>query len=101
MKKQISRISVLQSCKIMTALYVLFGFVYTLIGIPLVIFGNVQFKVMGVVYCLMPVILGVFGFLFFAVFAVVYNLLAKRLGGVEFEVLTVGEAPPQISASAA
>ena len=31
MKKQIIRISVLQSSKVMTALYVLFGFIYTLI----------------------------------------------------------------------
>ncbi len=85
----------------MTALYVLFGFVYTLIGIPLVIFGNAQFKVMGIIYCLMPVILGVFGFLFFALSAVVYNFLAKRLGGVEVEVTTFGEEPPQIAGSSA
>jgi hypothetical protein len=40
MKKQIVRISILQSAKIMTALYVLMGFIYTVIGIPMTIFGG-------------------------------------------------------------
>ena len=85
MKKQITRISVLQSSKIMTALYVLFGFIYTLIGIPMVLFGNAELRVMGIVYCFMPVVLGIFGFLFFLLFAAAYNGLATWLGGVELE----------------
>ena len=92
MKKQISRISILQSSKVMTALYVLFGFIYTLISIPMLVFGSAQFKIMGVIYLFMPVLLGVFGFLFFVIFAAVYNFLAKRLGGVEVEVATPGES---------
>ena len=40
MKKQLIRISILQSSKIMTALYVLMGFIYTLIGIPMIVFGT-------------------------------------------------------------
>jgi len=40
MKEQITRISILQSSKIATALYVLLGFIYTLIGIPMLIFGG-------------------------------------------------------------
>jgi hypothetical protein len=39
MKKQLIRISVLQSSKIMTALYVLMGFIYTPIGIGMMVFG--------------------------------------------------------------
>jgi hypothetical protein len=35
MKKQITRISILQSSKIATVLYFLVGFIYTLIGIPM------------------------------------------------------------------
>jgi hypothetical protein len=83
MKKQITRISILQSSKILVALYVLFGFVYTLIGIPLIIFGGKEMMIMGVIYAAMPVLMGIFGFIFFALFAAVYNLLAKWLGGVE------------------
>ena len=83
MKKQITRISILQSSKILVALYVLFGFIYTLVGIPLIIFGGKEMMIMGVIYAAMPVLMGIFGFIFFALFAAVYNLLAKWLGGVE------------------
>jgi uncharacterized membrane protein len=83
MTKQITRISILQSSKIIVALYVLFGFIYTLIGIPLIIFGGKEMMIMGVIYAAMPVIMGIFGFIFFALFAAIYNLLAKWLGGVE------------------
>ena len=83
MKKQITRISILQSSKILVALYVLFGFIYTLIGIPLIIFGGKEMMIMGVIYAAMPVLMGIFGFIFFALFAAIYNLLAKWLGGVE------------------
>ncbi len=86
MKKQLIRISILQSSKIMTALYVLLGFIYTLIGIPMVIFGGAELRIIGIIYVLMPAILGVVGFVFFVIFAALYNLLAKWLGGIEFEV---------------
>ncbi|MCH9653393.1 MAG: hypothetical protein K0U86_04850 [Planctomycetes bacterium] len=85
MKKQVIRISILQSSKIMAALYVLMGFIYTLIGIPMILFGGDQLRVIGIVYLLMPIIMGVFGFIFFALFAFIYNLLASWLGGFEFE----------------
>jgi hypothetical protein len=75
----------------MTALYVLMGFIYTLIGIPMLIFGGKQLQLMGIVYILMPVIMGVFGFIFFAIFAAVYNGLAKWLGGFEVEVKDVDQ----------
>ena len=89
MKKQLIRISILQSSKIMTALYVLMGFIYTLIGIPMIIFGNSQIRIMGIVYLFMPVIAGIFGWIFFVLFAAIYNLLAKWLGGFEVEIKNV------------
>jgi hypothetical protein len=89
MKKQLIAISILQSSKIATALYVLMGFIYTLIGIPMVIFGSGQMRIIGVIYVFGPVIMGLVGFIFFVIFALVYNLLAKRLGGFEFEVKNI------------
>jgi hypothetical protein len=91
MKKQLIRISVLQSSKIMTAMYVVMGFIYTLIAIPMIIFGNPQIRVMGVIYFFMPVIMGILGFVFFVIFAAIYNLLAQWLGGVEVEVKDVDQ----------
>ena len=89
MKKQMIRISILQSSKIMTALYVLMGFIYTLIAIPMIIFGSPQLRIIGLVYLFMPILLGIFGFIFFVIFAAIYNLLASWLGGVEVEVKNV------------
>jgi len=89
MKKQLIRISILQSSKIATALYFIMGFIYTLIGIPMIIFGGKQLKIMGVIYLLMPVILAILGFAFFVIFAALYNWLAKRLGGVEVEIKSI------------
>ena len=65
------------------------GFIYTLIGIPMIIFGNSQIRLIGILYALGPVIAGVFGFIFFVIFAAIYNLLAKWLGGFEVEIKNV------------
>ena len=89
MKQQIVRISILQSSKIVVALYVLLGFLYTLGGIPMVLFGNGQVRIIGFIYLAGPLFMGSIGFLFFAFFAWVYNLLASWLGGFEFEFKTV------------
>ena len=92
MKKQLIRISVLQSSKIMTALYVLMGLIYTLIGIPMIILGGAKLRTMGIIYLLMPVIMGIFGFIGFVVFAAIYNGLAKWIGGIEVEIKDVDGA---------
>ena len=86
MKKQIVRISILQSSKVLTALYVLMGFIYTLIGIPMIIFGPKPLKIMGIIYLFGPVFMGILGFVFFVIFAAIYNLLARLLGGFEVEI---------------
>ena len=88
-KKQIVRISILQSSKILTALYALMGCIYTLIGIPMIIFGNGAFRVMGIVYLFDPVFMAILGFVFFVIFAAIYNLLAQALGGFEFEIRNI------------
>jgi uncharacterized Tic20 family protein len=89
MKKQLISISILQSSKITTALYVLMGFLYTLIGLPMVVFGEGQIRIIGFVYLLGPIVMGVFGFIFFVIFAALYNLLAKSLGGIEVEIKNI------------
>ena len=91
MKKQIINISILQSSKIFTFLYFLMGFIYTLVGIPMIIFGTKPIKVMGLFYLFGPVFMAVLGFIFFAIFAAIYNVLAKWLGGVEVEVKDIGQ----------
>jgi len=86
MKKQLVRISVLQSSKIVTALYVIFGFIYSLIGILVLIFGGQNLRTMGIFYILMPIIMAILGFIFFIIFAALYNFLVKYLGGIEVQI---------------
>jgi len=89
MKKQITKISVFQTSKILAVLYVLFGLIYTLIGSLMLIFGGEQVKVMAIIYILMPVILGIFSFIFIALAAWIYNLVASRFGGIEVYVSNI------------
>jgi hypothetical protein len=89
MKKQVVRISVLQSSKIVTALYVIFGFIYSLIGILMLIFGGQNLRTMGIFYILMPIIMAILGFIFFIIFAALYNFLVKYLGGIEVQIKNI------------
>jgi hypothetical protein len=86
MKKQISRISVAQTSKIVALMYVFLSLIYSVIGVPMIIFGGSQVKVMGFMYLFMPILAGIFGFIFVAFACWVYNVVAGKFGGVEFEV---------------
>ena len=90
MKKQLTRIAILQSSKVVTALYFIMGFLYALIGIPMILFGGKEMLVMGIIYTVMPLLMALFGFVFFVIFAALYNVLARWFGGIEFEVREVG-----------
>ncbi len=89
MKKQLIRVSILQSSKIVTTLYVLMGFIYTLAGIPMIIFGGDSLRIIGIIYLLAPIFAGILGFVFFVIFAALYNLLARALGGIEVEIKNI------------
>jgi hypothetical protein len=70
-------------------MYVAIGFLYTLFGVPMILFGGEKLRIIGIVYACMPILMAIFGFIFFCIFAALYNLLAQWLGGVEFEVTEV------------
>ena len=91
MRQQITRVSIVQSSKIMAAFYVLMGCFYAVAGVFMLLFGGAEMRVTGIIFLLMPVFMGIFGFIWLAFFAWVYNVLAKVLGGVEFELTDVGE----------
>jgi hypothetical protein len=91
MKRQIKRISVAQTSKVMAILYVIFSLLYSLIGIPMILFGGSQMKVMGYTYLFMPILAGIFGFIFVALGCWIYNLVAGKFGGVEFELKPIEE----------
>ena len=62
------------------------GLLYTLIGIPLVILGTGQIRMIGVIYLFGPVLMAAIGFVGFCIFAALYNFLARFLDGIEFEI---------------
>jgi hypothetical protein len=91
MKKQIVRVSVLQSAKVAAAIYLV-------ISIPLCVLMLIPAMIMGtgvggfsvVMLIAMPVLYTVFGFLFTLVGAWIYNLVASQVGGFEFTTREVG-----------
>lgn len=89
MKKQIARISILQSSKIVTALNAFLGLLYAFIGILIILFGPEALKIMGIIYCAMPILMAILTFIFFVIGAGLYNLLAKWVGGFEVEIKEV------------
>lgn len=91
MKKQIVQVSILQSSKVMAALYFVISIPIALIMlIPTMLAPSpgVGFSLAMVI--LMPVLYAVFGFLFSLLGAWVYNLIAARIGGFEFQTVEVG-----------
>ena len=89
MKKRVTRISILQSAKVATVLYAILGLLYTLIGIPMLLFGSQQMQMMAILYLCMPILMALFGFIFFVISSAIYNLVARWLGGFEFEITDV------------
>jgi len=89
MKKQLTHISILQSSKIVTLLYVIMGLFYMIPGILMVLFAQeTGTRVIGVIYCAGPIFFAIIGFIFFVIFAALYNWLAKFVGGIEVEITT-------------
>jgi len=91
MKKQIVQVSVLQSAKVVAALYLV-------TAIPIValvaVFLSAQPPGVGVVtLAVTPVLYALGGFIGSAIGALVYNLVAARIGGFEF---TTAEVEPGV-----
>ena len=85
MKKQIVRVSILQSAKVAAALYLVFSIPLCLLMlIPAMLGGSRMPGFSWGMLIAMPVLYTVFGFLFTLVGAWVYNLVASHVGGFEF-----------------
>jgi hypothetical protein len=91
MKKQIVQVSVVQSAKVMAA-------VYLVTAIPVVVLAGLfmsSFMPAGAgiaMLIMMPVAYAVGAFIGAAFGAWIYNLVAARIGGFEFTTAEVGEA---------
>jgi hypothetical protein len=84
--RQIKSFNVIQTAKVLGALYFIFGLVGTLI-ITSISLGAKKGRGPGLVLAVLaPFIYGVGGFISTAAFCWLYNVIAKRLGGIEVEV---------------
>lgn len=90
MKKQIVRVSILQSAKVAAALYFVISLPLCLLMLIPVMLTRQPIPGYSVgMLIAMPVFYTVFGFIFTLVGAWVYNLVAARIGGLEFTTVEV------------
>ena len=86
MKKQITRISVLQTSKVVALFYALISLIYTIIGIFMIALASGPMKFIGMIYVVMPIFMLTVGFLMMLLCCWLYNIVAKWVGGVEVTV---------------
>ncbi len=84
MKTRISRISVLQTSKVVAAVYGVFGLVYIPFGFA-VDSGAPAGGQLGVAWLFTPLLLAGMMFVVTALFTWLYNVVAGQVGGIEFE----------------
>ncbi|PWF54962.1 hypothetical protein [Massilia glaciei] len=85
MKKQITRVSVLQTAKVCAALYFAMSLPFVAImAIPLMMGLGDAMKMSTYMLIAMPVLYAIFGFVFTMIGAWIYNLVAGAIGGIEF-----------------
>ena len=83
MRTQIKRISILQTSKVITLIYPIFGLIHTMIGIWMLTSPE-QPNWLGILLICVPLIIGIFGFVFSVIGCCLYNLIASEVGGIEF-----------------
>jgi hypothetical protein len=85
MRQQITRLSPLQTAKVMAALYGLMGFIF----LPLMYFamglGPSQNRPAAGFLILAPLAYAAFGFAFVAIGCLLYNFVASFTGGIEVD----------------
>jgi ammonia channel protein AmtB len=92
MRRQITRISVGQTSKVIASLYFVVAVVFAVIYfIGISAMGTNTFNPMLIL--LFPIIYGVIIWVVIACMLWVYNQVAPRIGGVEFESVDVGSTP--------
>jgi hypothetical protein len=90
--RQIKSFGVLQTAKVMGAIYFFVGLLLVaIVMIAPVRRGHVHRPL--VLLLAAPVFYGVVGFIFTAAVCGLYNAIAKRIGGIEFEVSDQPEPP--------
>jgi hypothetical protein len=81
-KQQITKISILQTSKVVALCYGIFGLLVVPFGLYLL--TSAKTKTEGMYYVFAPLIYGGLGFIGCLIVSALYNFLAKFVGGIEF-----------------
>ena len=103
MKTQVTKISVLQTSKVLAMVSPIFGLFHSGIGVILIIIAvgfmanerpeeGLGLLVPGVILFLMPVLMFFVAFIFTALGSLLYNWVASKAGGIEFEATVIQPA---------
>ena len=86
MKKQIVNISMLQSAKVVGALYLVISIPFVLLFGLFSMFAGGVGHFFGSIFMIVlaPIVYAVVGFLFTLVGAFIYNIVASKIGGLEY-----------------
>jgi hypothetical protein len=84
MKKQITRISPLQTSKVLAAMYFLISLPMVLIMLVPLLFADPKPAFFSGFMLALPFLYAIFGFIFTLIGAWLYNVVAKYLGGIEY-----------------
>jgi hypothetical protein len=85
MPHQIRRFGVMQTAKVVGALYALLGLVFVPIVLVVSMFAPKEQGMGPGLALALPILYGVFGFIFAALGCAIYNVVAGLVGGVEVE----------------
>ena len=85
MKKQLLNLSILQSAKVVAALYLVASVPFVILyALGTLFFGGGGFLSSTLTIIIAPILYAVFGFIFTVVGAFVYNFVASMIGGIEY-----------------
>lgn len=86
--RQIKSFNVIQTAKVLGALYFVLGLVFSLFFVFISLTAKKGPGIHGLFLAVLsPFFYGGFGFVFSAILCWLYNLIANRLGGIEIEVV--------------
>ncbi len=87
MKKQVVRVSVLQTSKVFAVLYLALSLPLILLSFLFSPLGSYSPTMMVAI----PFLYALFGFLFTMFGAWIYNLVASKVGGIEYTTVDIGQ----------
>lgn len=93
--RQIKSFGVLQTAKVMGAIYFFLGLLLVAIVLVLVPLRPRHLHQSPLLLLVAPVFYGVVGFIVTSIVCGLYNAIAKRIGGIEFEVSDAPGPPAQ------